>query len=311
LKAIAIDDYGAPPSLHDLPVPAPGEGEVLVRVRASSVNGFDVAVAGGYLKGMMEHHFPVVLGKDFAGTVEAAGPGAASLQAGDTVFGVVTKAALGDGAFGEYVTAPEAYTARVPAGLDLAVAGALGLAGTAALNAVDAIAPRPGETVLISGATGGVGAFAVQLAAARGGHVIATAQPGQEDYVRGLGARDTVDYTGDVPAAVAALRPDGIHAVVHLAGDGLELADLLVAGGRLASTLGLSADHLEGRAVQATPVMALPASQTLDRLAADVVNGQLTVPVQRTYPLAGVPQALADFAAGTRGKLAISVPGPA
>ena len=126
MKAIAIDDFGAPPSLHDLPVPEPGEGEVLVRVRASSVNGFDVSVAGGYLKGMMQHHFPVVLGKDFAGTVEAAGPGVQSLRPGDTVFGVVAKAALGDGAFGEYVTAPEAYTARVPAGLDLAVAGVLG-----------------------------------------------------------------------------------------------------------------------------------------------------------------------------------------
>ena len=310
MKAIAIDDYGAPPRLQDLPVPGPGEGEVLVRVRASSVNGFDLAVAGGYLKGVMEHRFPVVLGKDFAGAVEAAGPAAASLQPGEAVFGVVTKPVLGDGAFGEYVTNPETYTARVPAGLDLdlAVAGALGLAGTAALNAVDAIDPQPGETVLVSGATGGVGAFVVQLAAARGAHVIATAQPGEEeDYLRGLGARNTVDYTGDVPAAVAALRPDGIHAMVHLAGDGLELAELLVAGGRIASTLGLGADQIEGRAVQATAVMALPDAQTLDRLAADVAAGKLTVPVQRTYPLEEVPQAFADFAAGTRGKLAISI----
>jgi NADPH:quinone reductase-like Zn-dependent oxidoreductase len=308
MKAIAIDDYGAPPRLQDLPAPGPGEGEVLVRVQASSVNGFDLAVAGGYLKGMMEHRFPVVLGKDFAGTVEAAGPGAASLQPGEAVFGVVTKPVLGDGAFGEHVTNPETYTARVPAGLDLAVAGVLGLVGTAALNAVDAIDPQPGETVLVSGATGGVGAFAVQLAAARGAHVIATAQPGQDEgYLRGLGARDTVDYTGDVPAAVAALRPDGIHAIVHLAGDGLELAELLVAGGRIASTLGLGADQIEGRAVQATAVMALPGTQTLERLAADVAAGKLTVPIQRTYPLQEVPQAFADFAAGTRGKLAISV----
>jgi D-arabinose 1-dehydrogenase-like Zn-dependent alcohol dehydrogenase len=162
MKAIAIDDFGAPPSLHDLPVPEPGEGEVLVRVRASSVNGFDVAVAGGHLKGMTEHHFPVVLGKDFAGTVEAVGPSVQSARPGEVVFAVVIKAALG-GAFGEYVTAPEAYTARVPAGLDLTVAGALDLAGTAALAAVDAVAPLPGETVLISGATDGVGGFAVQL----------------------------------------------------------------------------------------------------------------------------------------------------
>lgn len=131
MKAIAINDFGAPPNLHDLPVPEPGEGEVLVRVRASSVNGFDVAVAGGYLKGVMEHHFPVVLGKDFAGTVEAAGPGVQSLRPGEVVFGVITKAALGDGAFGEYVTAPEAYTARVPAGLDLATARGAYVVGTA------------------------------------------------------------------------------------------------------------------------------------------------------------------------------------
>ena len=138
--------------------------------------------------------------------------------------------------------------------------------------------------------------------------MIGSAQPGAERaYLRDLGADDTVDYTGDVPAAVAALRPDGIHAVVHLAGDGLELADLLVAGGRIASTLGLTADHVAGRAVQVIPVMAAPVRQTLERLAFDVVAGQLTVPVQRTYALADVPRALADFAAGTRGKLAISV----
>ena len=308
MKAVAIDDFGASPRLHDLPVSEPGEGEVLVRVRASSVNGFDVSVANGRLKGMIEHHFPVVLGRDFAGTVEAAGPGVESLRPDDAVFGVVTKPALGDGAFGEYVTAPVAYTARVPAGLDLAVAGTLGLAGTAALAAVDAVAPLPGQTVLISGATGGVGAFAVQLAAAGGADVISTARPGEDEaYLRDLGARDTVDFTGDVPAAVTALRPGGIHAVVHLAGDGLELADLLVPGGRIASTLGLPPDQLDGRVVQAMPVIAVPASRTLDRLAADVVYGQLTVPVQRTYPLADVPRALADFAAGTRGKLAISV----
>ena len=309
MKAIVIDGFGAPPSLHDLPVPEPGEGEVLVRVRASSVNGFDVSVANGCLKGLIEHHFPVVLGRDFAGTVEAVGPGVQSLRPGQAVFGVVTKPMLGDGAFGEYVTAPVDYTARVPAGLDLAAAGALGLAGTAALAAVDAVAPLPGEIVLVSGATGGVGAFAVQLAAASGAYVISTARPGEDDdaFLRDLGTHATVDYTGDVTAAVAALRPPGIHVVVHLAGDGLELADLLVPGGRIASTVGLTPDQLNWRAVQAIPVRAVPDSRTLERLAAYVLHGQLTVPVQRTYPLADVPRALSDFAAGTRGKLAISV----
>jgi NADPH:quinone reductase-like Zn-dependent oxidoreductase len=304
MKAMAIDGFGAPPSLHDLPVPEPGEGEILVRVRASSVNGLDVAVARGSRTGMTEPHFPVVLGRDFAGTVEAAGPGVRSLFPGDAVFGVVAETMLGDGAFAEYAKVPEACTARRPAGLDLATAGALGLAGTAALAAIDAVAPLAGERLLISGTTADVGRFAAQLAEASGAYVVATPRPDEDDaYLRDLGARDTVDR----PLVVVALRGSGIHAVVHLAGDGLELADLLVPGGRMASTPGLPGDQL-GRPVQATPVMALPSTQILGRLAADVVDGQLTVPVQRTYALADVPRALADFEAGTRGKLAISVP---
>ena len=82
MKAMAIDGFGAPPSLPDLPAPEPGQGEILVRIRAISVNGLDVAVARGYRTGMTEPHFPVVLGRDFAGTVEAAGPGVRSLLPG-------------------------------------------------------------------------------------------------------------------------------------------------------------------------------------------------------------------------------------
>ena len=241
MRAVAIDDFGAAPALRDLPKPEPGPGEVLVRVQASSINGFDLAVAAGMLKGMMEHRFPVVLGKDFAGTVEAVGEGVVRFAVGDQVFGVVMKPELGDGAFGEHVAVGAGFgIAHIPAGLDVAVAGALGLSGTAALMSVNAVAPAAGEVVLVCGATGGVGAHAVQLAAARGAEVIATARPGEEaDLVRGLGAAHTVDYTDDVPAAVRSLRADGVHAIVHLAADGLRLAELLVDGGRIASTLGL------------------------------------------------------------------------
>ena len=227
---------------------------------------------------------------------------------GDRVFGVLMKPTLGDGTFAEYATANVAYTARVPGGLDLETAGLLGLAGTAALDAVDAVAPGPGETVLVAGATGGVGGFVLQLAAARGAHVIATSRTEDEErHVRALGANDTVDPGGDLGAALLALRPDGAHAAVHLAGDGLELTGLVVGGGRIASTLGLSQGHVGDRDVRVATVMALPTTATLERLAQAVVAGQLRVPVQRSYPLAEVPQALTDFAAGTRGKLAVSV----
>ncbi|WP_217708389.1 NADP-dependent oxidoreductase [Nonomuraea rhodomycinica] len=304
---MAFPDFGAELAPADLPVPEPGPGEVLVRVLASSVNGFDMGVLGGYLKGVYEYEFPVVLGKDFAGTVAAVGPEVTRLAPGDDVFGVVMRPTLGQGGFAEYVVVSEAYgVARIPDGLGHTRAGVLGLAGTAALNAVDAVAPAPGETVLISGATGGVGSFAVQLAAARGARVIATARPGAEAaFVTGLGATWVVDHT-DLPAGVRAIAPGGVDAALHLAGDGPAVAALLTDGGRLASTIHYRPEE-SGRAIKATAVMADPTPDTLSRLAADAAEGRLRVPVGRSYPLAEAPRALADFAGGTVGKLAVTI----
>ncbi len=305
MRAVAIPEAGESPTLVDIPTPSPGEGEVLVKVQASSVNGFDGAVAAGMLQGMMEHRYPVVLGKDFAGVVEELGKGASLFAPGDQVFGVVMKPYLGDGGFGDYLVVGEQYgIARVPEGLNLQVAGALGLAGTAALDSVAAIAPAAGELVLVSGATGGVGALTLQYALAAGADVIATARPGaEEEFVRGLGARRVVDYAGDLEAQVRAIAPDGVPAIVHLAGDGAQLAGLLAAGGRLVSTLGFGPDQHPA----AVALMASPQTATLDRLAADAASGALQVPLSRTYPLAAAPQALADFGDPHQGKLAIAV----
>jgi NADPH:quinone reductase-like Zn-dependent oxidoreductase len=106
MKAVVLPDFGAAGALRQMSVPEPAEGEVRVRVHAASVNGFDVSVAHGRLQGMMEHRFPVVLGKDFAGVVDAIGAGVTGFAPGDRVFGVVTKPYLGDGSFGEFVTTP-------------------------------------------------------------------------------------------------------------------------------------------------------------------------------------------------------------
>jgi NADPH:quinone reductase-like Zn-dependent oxidoreductase len=305
MKAVVTTEQGAKPQVAEVPTPQPGAGEVLVKVQASSINGFDVSVAAGYVVGMMEHRFPVVLGKDFAGTVEAVGEGVTRFAAGDKVFGVVTKAYLGDGGFGEYVTVPEAVgIATLPEGVDVTAAGAVGLAGTAAVDALDAVSPQVGETVLVSGATGGVGAIAIQYAAAAGAKVIATAKPGQEaDFVRGLGAHEVVDHTGDLPAQVRAAAPEGVDVIVHLAGDGSVLAELLTDKGRIASTIGYGADQHPA----ATFIMANPTPATLDRLAADLAAGRLSVPIERTFTLTEVPAAFGEFASGTRGKIAITV----
>jgi NADPH:quinone reductase-like Zn-dependent oxidoreductase len=310
MRAVALHAVPAAPEITDLPTPKPDAGEVLVRVAAASVNGFDVATTAGMLQGMMEHRFPLVLGKDFAGIVEAVGDPTSRLAAGDAVFGVVMKPFLGTGSLAEYVTVSEAHgITTVPDGVSLSDAGALGLAGTAALNAIEALALSDGEPVLIVGATGGVGAIAVQYAAAAGAHVIATARPGTESgFVRELGASDVVDYTGDLAAQVRAIAPDGVPAALHLAGDGAQVADLLAPGGRLASTLGFGPEALAGRKATATAVMANPDPATLGRLAADVAAGRVRVPVTHAYPLQQAPQALRDFADGALGKLAITVP---
>lgn len=119
---------------------------------------------------------------------------------------------------------------------------------------MDAVAPKPGETVLIAGATGGVGALAIQHAAAAGARVIATARPGvATDFVRQLGAAEAVDYTGDLSGQVRAVAP-GVPAVVHLAGDGAQLAGLLTPDGRLASTIGFGPDrHPAATSIVASP----------------------------------------------------------
>ncbi|MDO0937301.1 NADP-dependent oxidoreductase [Streptomyces sp. DG2A-72] len=308
MRAVTIDDFGATPTVTETAKPEPGPGEILVRVRASSLNGFDGAVIYGVFKDMLEHKFPITLGKDFAGTVEAVGEGVAR-AAGERVFGVVMKPVVCEGSFAEYVVVADGYgIAALPEAVDFAQAGALGLAGTAAVDVIDAIAPKAGETVLVSGATGGVGAYAVQLAQATGATVLATAKPGEEaDFVRGLGAAHVVDYTGDLTAQVRAIAPEGVTTAVHLVGDPLQLADLLAPGGRIASTLGFGPEAAGDRDITVTSVMANPDTATLERLAGAVADGTMKVSLAQTFPLDAVDRAVGAFGAGTVGKIGISV----
>ncbi|MCZ0999508.1 NADP-dependent oxidoreductase [Streptomyces mirabilis] len=263
MRAVTLDSVPATPAVTEVDSPSPEPGELLVKVAASSVNGFDTSTAAGHLQGMMEHRYPLVLGKDFAGTVETVGEDVEGFAVGDTVFGVVTKPFLGTGSLAQYVTVPAAIgVAPLPAGVKVEDAGALGLAGTAALDSLNAVHPSQGETVLISGATGGVGALAVQLAAARGVKVIATARSGAEsDFVTGLTKEQVhlVDFTGDLQAQVREIATDGVDAVLHLAGDGAQLAGLLRPGGSIASTIGLAQDGVEGQDVTVHTVWAVPA----------------------------------------------------
>ena len=308
MKAFAITARDSQPALQDLPQPQPAAGEVLVEVEAASVNGFDLSVAGGYVWDMLPHEFPVVLGRDLVGTVTAAGDGVDNVEAGDRVAGVVPGVALGPrtGSFAEQVSLPASAVTRIPSGVGAHDAAVIGLAGIAAHDALEALGVQRGQTVLISGATGGVGSIALQLAAA-GATVIATARPGQEEeYVRGLGAAHTVDYTGDVAAAVRAIAPHGADKALHAAGDAAAIGKVMRAGGGVASTLAATAEQLGRDDVTVTGIMAAATAGKLARLLDHVASGNLRVNIEARVPLDRAHEALKTFADGTLGKVLIT-----
>ena len=306
MRALAIADRTAQPSLLELPVAEPGPGQLRVDVQAASVNGFDTAVAAGYVWDAMPHTFPVVLGRDFAGTVAAVGGGVAGPEAGTRVLGVVTGPELGTGAIAESITVDADSVVEIPAGVSWVQAAAVGLAGVTASVLVSALAPGSDDVVLVSGATGGVGAFAVQLAAHSGARVLATAHPGAAQFVTGLGAESTVDHGGDLTAQVQALAPAGLSGVIHLAGDAAALGALLSPGGRLVSALGASPEQVGRDDVSVVSVRAAATSAIVSALLQAVADGTLSVPVERTYGLRDAATALADFGSPKQGKLVIT-----
>jgi NADPH:quinone reductase-like Zn-dependent oxidoreductase len=316
MRALHVPSAGAQPELGDLPTPEPTEGTVLVRVAAAGLNPVDNAIAAGMLAQMgMPHEYPLVLGRDAAGVVVALGPGVDSVAVGDEVLGHVLLAPpVSAGTLAEYALLPAAAVTAKPAGLDFVTAAALPLAGAAAVNAIDAVDPQPGQTVLVNGASGGVGSYAVQLLAARGVTVVATGTPADVDRLTGLGAATVVDFTADpVADQVRAQHPDGVDALVNLAGftaDDVPLGAVRT-GGRVATTTGapdeaaLAAAGLTGSLVMAGPVTAVVAP-----LAAQAAAGTLVVHVDTVLPLERAAEGLATLASGqAHGKIVVTIAG--
>ena len=307
MRALAFRSRSDKLAVQDIPATDPGPGQVQVAVEAASINGIDATVAAGYLWDMLPAAFPVVLGRDMGGSVAAAGEGVTGFAPGDRVAGVITGMTLGPGTLAELVTVDAGILTGQPAGVSSVQAAGAGLAAVTAHDLVAALSLTAADVVLVSGATGGVGAYAVQLAAATGATVLATARPGEATgFVRGLGATAAIDYTGVLAAAVRAAAPDGVTAVVHAAGDVAALAALLRSGGRLASALGATAEQAGRDDVTVSGVMAVAEPAKFASLLASVAGGTLRVPVARTYPLAQAAQAVADFGGHKLGKLVIT-----
>jgi NADPH2:quinone reductase len=299
MRAFTLSGFDTPPALtDDAPAPTPGDGELLVRVHASSVNPVDNAIAAGMLKGMADHDFPVTLGRDYAGVVEQIGSDVTRYAPGDEVYGFVLHAnpSVRDGAWTELIVVPEDnLVARKPSGVDFVAAGAASLAGITALLAVDALELTEDDTLLVVGATGGVGSFAVQLAAQAGATVIAPALTEDEEYLRALGVGRRIDR-GELP--------DGVDALLDLVSYAPGAFDAaLKDGARVASPLGAAGEG-PGR----SNVMAVPSPENLERLGRLLEDDTLKVPVQARYRLDEAAEALRALATmHTQGKVGIDV----
>jgi NADPH:quinone reductase-like Zn-dependent oxidoreductase len=313
MRAIAKETFGGPMAPIDLPTPEIGDGEVLIRVRAAGINPFDWKVADGALRDRMKHRFPMILGFDAAGVIERIGADVTGFAEGDEVYGYLFKPVIGAGTYAEYVGAPANIVARKPVNVGFAEAAALPTPGLTAMDLVDAVEIGEGETVLIVGATGGVGYYATQLAARRGAHVIATARRADGALVRELGAVETVDHTAGNPVqAVRIVHPGGIDAVIDVASDREALgriSTLVNEGGRIASSVfAADVERLAWRGIRATNVSMQPDAWRLWELSRMVDAGELSVRLDRTFPLEKAPEALEARKTGRiRGKIVLLV----
>lgn len=310
MRAFIVAEFGDPGTVGERPKPEPEEGQLLIHVKAAGVNAMDPVFRAGFAKDFIEHRLPLTPGVDYAGTVEAVGPGVDEFAVGDEVFGEVGKAYAGEGSFAQYVTVAADLAVRRPGGLGPEQAAALPRAAGTALAAVDALAVTSGDTIAIIGAAGGVGSFATQLAARRGINVIAVTKGQHGDYVRGLGAADVVDYsTSDVAEQLRAKAPDGLDAIIDLFNDAqaaAALASLVKPGGRIVSPIARGIDQaLADRPVSGHLVSAAP--ERAPELAELVTSGMLSVPVE-VLPLDAAAEALDRQASkDVRGKLVLAI----
>lgn len=312
MPAVVQSGYGGPErlALSELPIPTPGPGEVRVRVRASSVNFGDNALLAAdpwpirLVMGLRRPRHPV-FGLDFAGEVAELGPGVDALAVGDRVFGETR------GAHARYVVAKVGKLARVPDGVELQQAGAAPVAGVTALRAIEVGRVEAGHRVLIIGASGGVGHFAVQVARAKGAEVTAVCSGRNAELVRRLGATHVIDYTTDDYTA----GPTRYDMILDLAASAPLKACLrlrtptgvyLASVGVISRLLGAAVTGIVDRRVKVLGAEVTP--DRLERLGALLASGAVRADIEKVWTLDQVGEAMAhQRTRRTRGKAAIAI----
>jgi NADPH2:quinone reductase len=302
MRAYAIDQFGEPGSVRELPEPEVSAGSVVIRVRAASVNVFDGYVVMGGMKNYAEHRFPLIPGMDAAGVVVAAGEAAGGqIKPGDEVIATsFTKTYYGGGTFAEFVDVPASAVARKPAAMSFEEAATLPLTGLTALDALDAIDPQSGQVLVVVGATGGVGGYFTQMAAQRGANVFALARDETAEYASELGAAEVIDREAADPIdELRSAHPDGVEAIADFSGDtGLidRLSALLKPNAKLTTTgARLDADAF---AKHGTTVVSSNKvdPERLSELSNLVDSGKLRAPRIRTLPLERAAEMISEVA---------------
>lgn len=287
----------------DLPLPTPAEGEVRVRVVRAGVNPFDWKIADGILQ-PRPHVFPLVLGIDAAGEVDAVGPGPARFAVGDRICGSFLHDPVGVGTYAEFSTTPtRGGVAKIPSSVGYREAAAIPTAGMTALAALDWLALDRGASLVVVGAAGGIGTFAVPLAAGRGYEVTAVVRHSAADRARRLGAANVIDLDRDPVGALRRQSPSGVDGLLDVGSDAAGFAayaDLVRSGGAALTTMYIADEkQLKSRGVRAQNFALHPKGELLDRLLTEMAAGRLPVPVENELPLTDGPDVLARSRART------------
>ncbi|MEP1139754.1 MAG: NADP-dependent oxidoreductase, partial [Balneola sp.] len=282
----------------------------LVRIKAAGVNPVDAFATQGMLKDAIPSEFPAIPGWDVAGVVEERGHSARRFNEGDEVYAYARRPVIKHGTFAEYISLPESYLAKRPQKISMEEAGGIPLVGLTAYQSIfDAGKMKEGQTLLILGASGGVGTLAIQLAKAHGIKVIGVASKKNHDYMKELGADVTIDYKDNhVGKAVASIEPDGVDMIFHCSrGEALDQVmetGVLKKNGHLISITNSNPDISDD--INFQYVFVEPNSTQLQHMQELANDGKIKVHVSKTYSIEEAGQALKDVQTlHTRGKLVI------
>ena len=304
MKAIRIYEFGGPDVLRyeDIPEPQPGPGEILIRVIAAGVNPIDWKIRSGYMPGLP---LPMIMGLDVTGIVEAVGQGETSFQPGDEIF---AKVSIGQGGYAEYTVTSSTQAAKKPRSIGFVESAAIPTAGLAAWQSLFDIAGlESGQSVLIHGAAGGVGTFAVQFAKWKGAHVIGTASSKNAEFLRSIGSDEVIDYRNQRFEEIVS----NLDVVLDtIGGDTFERSwKVLKPGGFLVSTVVSIPEGMPQKyGVRAKTLMTQADGRELAQIAAIIDEQKIKPIVTTVLPLADAKKAHEmSESRHTRGKIVLRV----